>query len=346
MALSSDLIELLHGYCEVHTVPLAILEEALEKSGLQTHRNQTVSSVSSMITYEQWQLALASLYANLDDPSLGVNIGQCVRPVHGGVLAYMTLNAQSFAEALQLHQRYQRLVYGVELGTIDANSSNICRVTFARTGAGLGASLSDEVLIFALLTLTRSLAGQKHKSRLDALLAKGSICFRHDTLAPKKVYKQHGGMPVRFAQPDLSLEFPAEVLDLPVYKSDPALLRLLHQQADLMLRALPKLSDDFGDQIRTYLMQALPTGSATREGLAKSLGISSRTLNRRLANLQTTFSGLLRQSREELALHYLEDDLLSFSDIAHLLGYSEQSAFSRAFKKWTGKSPQSYRPNK
>ena len=80
-----------------------------------------------------------------------------------------------------------------------------------------------------------------------------------------------------------------------------------------------------------------------RHRLAESLGLSTRTLQRKLAALGLSYRGLLEKTRYELALRYLDDPRKSVTEITFLLGFSEQSAFTRAFKRWNGKAPSDYR---
>lgn len=101
--------------------------------------------------------------------------------------------------------------------------------------------------------------------------------------------------------------------------------------------------DPFLRDTRAAIRRALPTGGLTIDSLAADLGISRRTLQRRLSRLEASFKQLLQGVREELSLRYLDDPRLAITEIALLLGYSDQASFSNAFKAWRGCAPSEYR---
>ncbi|MGA9526123.1 MAG: helix-turn-helix transcriptional regulator, partial [Myxococcaceae bacterium] len=108
------------------------------------------------------------------------------------------------------------------------------------------------------------------------------------------------------------------------------------------LARLPK-ADDFVLQVRQRVTSALSGGEPTLEAIASQLAITPRTLQRRLKEHGTTYQLLLEELRRELALRYLRDHGLEISEVAFLLGFSEPSAFHRAFRRWTGTTPLSFR---
>jgi AraC-like DNA-binding protein len=102
-------------------------------------------------------------------------------------------------------------------------------------------------------------------------------------------------------------------------------------------------NDDLESRCRAHLLHELTSGEPSDTRLAESLGLSTRTLQRKLAALGLSYRGLLEKTRYELALRYLDDPRKSVTEITFLLGFSEQSAFTRAFKRWNGKAPSDYR---
>ncbi len=106
-------------------------------------------------------------------------------------------------------------------------------------------------------------------------------------------------------------------------------------------RRLNDLDDDatLGSKVRAALIELLPAGSGSAQGVARHLGISTRTLQRRLGDEGVTFQTLLADLREQLAQHYLTQSSLSLTEIAFLLGYDNANSFHRAFNQWTGRTP-------
>ena len=115
--------------------------------------------------------------------------------------------------------------------------------------------------------------------------------------------------------------------------------------ADQQMRALPR-GDDLLARARGLIARRLRQPPVELEWVATQLATSPRSLQRRLAASELSFSQLIEQVRRELAETYLRDAAMSLTDIAFLLGYSEQSAFQRAFKRWTGLTPAQFREHR
>jgi AraC-like DNA-binding protein len=128
----------------------------------------------------------------------------------------------------------------------------------------------------------------------------------------------------------------------PLLPSDPQLQSVLRDHAEQLLRDRPNLHDPLAD-VRQLLVEAMPHGRVDLEHVAKRLGISARTLQRRLADGGTCWSDVLEETRRQLSDRLLADPSLSVDDVAVLLGYAEASAFHRAFRRWTGETPGSFR---
>jgi AraC-like DNA-binding protein len=134
----------------------------------------------------------------------------------------------------------------------------------------------------------------------------------------------------------------ASLLDKPVNGGDPALYAFLEEHAQAALASRPR-SDDLIDKLRHQLREAIKQGEPNVERLATRLNMSGRTLQRRLADLKTSFQEVLDLVRFDLARAYLKDVRLDVSQVAYLLGYSELRAFDRAFRRWASKSPTEWR---
>ena len=120
--------------------------------------------------------------------------------------------------------------------------------------------------------------------------------------------------------------------------ADSELLKILKRHCQMILGARPK-SDGLVFEVQQLITNLLPSGQPKIDAVAQELGMSSRTLTRRLAEAGVTYKGLLDEVRRKLALQYLRDKRISFKQVAYLLGYSEVSAFYHAFRRWVGSSP-------
>jgi AraC-like DNA-binding protein len=154
-------------------------------------------------------------------------------------------------------------------------------------------------------------------------------------------YQRFFGCPVYFDQPMTSVVFPAETLSIAIRRPDRQLLDILQQQADQALLALPQ-QDEFVQQVHRHLIALCHAGEPNVQALAERMHLSVRTVQRRLSSIQLTFQQVLDEVRQQLCLQYLQQQV-QLSDIAQLLGYSDQSAFTRAYKRWTGNTPHQQR---
>lgn len=119
---------------------------------------------------------------------------------------------------------------------------------------------------------------------------------------------------------------------------------LARQNDEVVMALLKRISrNDIIAQVRASFIELLPAGDCSRENVATQLGMSERTLQNRLMDRGTNYSDLLSETRRELAEQYMQQRLHTVSEVAFLLGFSEISSFSRAFRSWTGESPSRYR---
>lgn len=154
-------------------------------------------------------------------------------------------------------------------------------------------------------------------------------------------YEAYFGAPVRSGSSP-SITFSREVLHTPFLTSSETLWSVFEPE---LRRRLASLREDSTtrERVRAVLLESLPSGRANMADVSKRLGLSSRTLQRRLRIEDCTFNALLAETREELARHYLANTELPCNEIAFLLGYEEPNSFFRAFHSWTGESPERHR---
>jgi AraC-like DNA-binding protein len=131
-------------------------------------------------------------------------------------------------------------------------------------------------------------------------------------------------------------------MDLPQSSSDPPLIAHLERHADALDERLP-VNPTFTSNVRRALTAGLANGDVGLEVVARSLGVSSRTAQRRLLAEATTHQRVLDELRRDLAVRYFDENSMGIQEVAFVLGFSDQSAFNHAFKRWTGTSPSAYR---
>jgi AraC-like DNA-binding protein len=182
-----------------------------------------------------------------------------------------------------------------------------------------------------------------------------AVYFEHPAPRDVSEHRRVFGAPVYFSQPCSGLVFPRELLYRPTGRNGGDTLRRVPLRATVPVmepsaRTVPSRTSalradalDLRTALRSYITRAIRQGRASIIDCAGAFGWHVRTLQRRLAAEGTTFDQLLEATRYELALHYLKQTHLSLTEIAELLGYAELSTFSRAFRRWSGRSPLAHR---
>jgi AraC-like DNA-binding protein len=155
------------------------------------------------------------------------------------------------------------------------------------------------------------------------------------------VYRAHYGCPVHFDAREDSFTLARGDADKQLPTSNRQIAATLDQILTQQLAQLDK--SNVVARCRASLLEQLSSGELSEEDMAQQLHMSRRTLQRKLADAETTYQHLVDSTRRNLALRYIEDPHRSITDITFMLGFSQQSAFTRAFRRWTGVAPSEYR---
>ena len=312
-----------------------LLYEYLENQGLdpvQVLGAPRPDQAQHFVPMSDWQTWLRRVDAHEKRPALALRIAECISPRHFGVVGYAALACGTLADALRRLERYQASVYDVNPAKITNTPEGVAiewGVERGRPGA-----LVDETAIASLVQLARDMTGRYWPVQ--------SVSFVNPAPLSTQPYEDFFGGHVVFGAPVTRLVFAHEYLALPLRKSDPALLSLLDQQAESLLQqvaAVPAIVEAW----RKTLVPLIREGKTSLAALAQAHHTSPRSLQRRLAEQGTSFQQLLDNTRQHLAEGHLRDAKLDLAEIALLLGYSEQSAFTRAFRAWTGLAPAQWR---
>jgi AraC-like DNA-binding protein len=260
------------------------------------------------------------------DPHFGLHAAERLPPGSFDVLEYLGRSVATFGEMLV---RVARLVSVVtEDGSLSLRHTPRGVVLSHTARAPL--RHPSELLLASVV-----LRGRAHATEALAPL---SVSFMHAAPADLSEHARIFRAPVRFGQSTDSLRFSAETAALPLHTYEPGLSAILDAYATQLTArtgATPDVLVDVGDAITA----ALGRGEPRLEDVARVLAITPRTLQRRLQEAGTTFQARLDDVRHQLALELLEDPNLPTSKLALQLGFSEPSAFYRAYQRWTGESP-------
>ena len=163
----------------------------------------------------------------------------------------------------------------------------------------------------------------------------------HEAPSCAEKYETFFDSKVVFESTGDSLTFSKKDVDQPLSSSNPYLAEVNDQ---IIVRYLEKMDEeDIINRVKANIVDILPSGNITDEKISNMLFMGVRTLQRRLQKEGTTFQTLLNETRKDLAKQYIKDPNIRLEEIAFLLGFSEYSVFSKAFKRWTGNSPRELR---
>jgi AraC-like DNA-binding protein len=309
--------------------PNAILREVgLESDVLRTGTNEVELTLAQY--NDVWEAAVRSSRRR-DLPILAAT---ALAPDSFGVVGFSCALSPTVGEAFaRLTRLYGLLVTGAHW-SLEPQGERL----------GILFELDAPPSLGACCAIEYALAEQVHFTRL---LASGPIelldaTFPHDRPADDASYRDLFRCPVRWNQERATLVVPKSVFELRHSKADPQLLAYFDRQAEHLL-AQRTADQDTSARVRRLLVDALADGPPSADLVAKRLGVSPRSLRRRLADEGTSFHSLVEDTRNALAQQYLGDPKLTVSEIAFLVGFSSLSPFQRAFRRWTKLTPREYR---
>lgn len=284
--------------------------------------------------YRIWRDLLSDIQRQVQVPALGLEIAAYVQPKHLGIIAYIALACNTLGEALHRYHDLHRLIYDGSSLQVKTFENNLA-IGWGEIPFHLTTQVTNEIAIALMMQFLHLFM------EFDSIYVH-EVHFTHPAPQNVALYEQYFHCKVRFSQPAAQIILPIQELAKPLRQGDQTLQHLLMQQAQALLDKLPHST-----QLDHRLQQAILTGLQKDlyqiEPIAQQLDLSVRQLQRHLQQQGSTYQSRVQEVRHLLAQQYLKDPHLSLQEIALLLSYSEQSAFQRAFKQWTGLTPQQWR---
>jgi AraC-like DNA-binding protein len=252
-----------------------------------------------------------------------------------GLIAYTALSSGNLGEALRVLERYIHVFNeGIDV-SVEFLPREV-KIVFDPSDAGL--ATTRQAMEFGAANFVRGIRFLTN-SRLRPL----EVRFRHGRSHEIAKLEKFFGCSVHFGTRHNSLTISRSHLSLPIATADERLHAVLTGYCEEILASRVDTSPDLRHRVETIIAKLLRRGEAETKAVAQELGMSVRTLARRLGELGVSFARILDELRQDLAVRYLRDPSLGLSQIAFLLGYSEPSAFSHAFRRWTRTSPGEWR---
>lgn len=282
---------------------------------------------------DAFQKLLQLVEDTVDDPLIGLQIARYIHPTTFYSLGIAMYCSDTLGEYLDRFIRYYRLV----------TTNNRLEGSLQKDGSYLLRSINESSLKFpgiredglaSFVTTILRLALHDELPLINVRLARP----RPDGVETQ--YEKFFRCPVEFDAANTELVMAGEILDKKLASANPELAQMYE---DLTIEYLEKIEKlDFPGRVRNELIRLLPTGVSAKEKVAEALFMSTRTLYNKLETAGTTYREVLDATRQQLAEQCIAQDLPIY-EIAYLIGFSDTANFSRAFKKWTGKSPLEFR---
>lgn len=312
--------------------PKLPVEALLEEAGLRTPQRH---DPNGWLSVARCASLVESVSVAANDATVGISYAEHVPWRDVGIPAYIALNSPTLGSALANACRY------FALGSTGASArleseGNDAQLTYGMHDPAVARHPQNTLWVFALFTrLCRESSGRRS-------WAPREIQFKHSRPSSMAGYHAFFRCPLVFDQPYDAMILGADDLRIRFVHADTTLLPILVQSADA---ALPTMDgeDDVDYQVRRVVAASLRSGDVSIDDIAMRLGTSARTIQRRLKDRGQSFKNLVAETRFAVSRSYLENSTMSLTDAALLLGYSDLSAFSRAFRRWTGISALEFR---
>jgi AraC-like DNA-binding protein len=307
--------------------------EILRKAGIKPH---LLNQRNARIPFRQHAALLELASIVTENSCFGLELAaREIDPRDAGLLAYAALSSRTLGDAVKIIKRYLRVLNeAAEIRT--AIQRDLAVGEFYFTDASV--RTCTQATEFGLANFVRSM-----RFLTGIQLRPMEVGFAHPRNRDINKFEKFFGCPIRFGGRRNSIIISRHQLALPIATADERLLGILTGYCDEILASRAKISADLRHEVERLIMKLLSRGEADTRRVAHELGMSVRTLARKLRESGASFAEILDELRADLARKYLGDVTLTVSQVTFLLGYSEVSAFNHAFKRWTGKTPSRWR---
>jgi AraC-like DNA-binding protein len=322
------------GLIETITAAGGNPEEVLATVGLDRH---TASNSDGFIPCATFSMLLEAAARITGDNCFGLHFGERSNPKNVGPLIYVILNSPTIATSLENAGRYFKIHNeAAHLSFVIEGDRAVIRHALADLGVG-PIRQHNELSMTAAFNTLRMMVGSQWVPQ--------EVQFAHKAPDQISEHLRVFGVPVLFGYDTNAFVVEPEFIHRQIPAADPRLYRILKRYLDGIVSEMPR-EDGLLTSVRKTIAELMRHGDPKLPQVAKSLAVTPRTLQRRLREHDVDFKTLTDDTRRRSAIKYLKDPKNSLTEIAFLLGYSELSAFNRAFKRWTGSTPADFRRRK
>ena len=306
--------------------PVELFKEAGIDPGLRLDVNARVSA-------KQYDRLIWTERQKSNDDAFAFHLVDHLHPSYLGAMGYAWMTSANLRKGFKRMSRYGRLLADDVIIRLDDHGESLHVLLESGAADVLDSDLREQLRFANAVKLCRMNCGESFKP--------ARILFRQSAPANPAAYYSFFRCELQFDSDASVMVIDSADADRPLPGFNAQLANLLEQQIIDYLARLDK--QDIVGRTKSVIFEDLPSGNVLVEDVATKLNLSVRTLRRKLKEEETSFKELLTQTRRELGERYIHDKSLSLTEIAFLLGFSDSSSFSRAYRTWTGQSPSEQR---
>ena len=267
-------------------------------------------------------------------PGFSIRVGQAMKMDDYGVLGLSWRTCSSAGEIFERCERYFKLLSNTYVFKVE-KGPEVSHVHLNRPAHRRGVELSNEA------TLSASVVVLQAMTELDIFPVR--VSFNHSPPRGLAGYEEAFQCPIEFDQSQNTISYLTKDLETRTAKADASIHRFLLERVEEETKGIQVSAHKIVDDVEKLIRDALPSGIPAITQLGAHMGMSNRTLTRRLSESGVTYRDLIKKAQEQVSKDLLRNSSRSVAEIAFQTGFSEQSAFNRAFKRWTGVSPVEFR---
>jgi len=267
-------------------------------------------------------------------PAFSIRVGQAMKIEDYGVLGLSWRTCSHAGEIFERSERYFKLLSNTYVFKVIKEAER-CHVYLYRDAQRRGLELSNQATFSATVVVMRAITERE--------ISPVRVTFKHDPPRHLAGYQEAFQCEMLFNQPDNVISFHSSDFHIRTAKADKSINQFLVERVEEETKGIEVNANRIAFEVKMLIQDALPSGIPAIGQIAEHMGMSNRTLTRRLSESGVTFRDLIQKTQEEVSKALLKNSSNGLADVAFQTGFSEQSAFNRAFKRWTGSSPLEFR---
>lgn len=292
-------------------------------------------TLAHMIPAKDYYELLEKLATLDSDPiTLPLRTGASMRCDDYGAFGLAWKSAPDLQASYERAERYARVLTSVTNYQLEQTPQGAYMHLHREGERGLGMRFSNEASLASIVSISRQVSTEPFKPL--------AVYFKHAAPQSKKGHEDYFSCPVHFASERDALLVSKESLQTPNKLGDESISEFFENHLEAELSKYED-NNSLNQRLRIHITRTLSEGVPTVTSVAQHFGLSGRTLQRRLSEMGHSFQSVVDESRRQLAEKLLRQTDYSLAEISFMTGFSEQSAFTRAFRRWAGQTPRSYR---